>query len=105
LSRFTLGTMQFGSAVVIDWTQAEISDARFDLAWTLVVVGTQQSTKWRDFILKEYERLRGTCVERLAYFEVAACIKRLGFVFVALSRGPEELGMRADAVAGRSVSS
>ncbi|MGQ9629147.1 MAG: phosphotransferase family protein [bacterium] len=27
-----------GSAVVIDWTQIDISDARFDLAWTLVLV-------------------------------------------------------------------
>ena len=88
-----------GSMVVIDWTQMEVSDPRFDLAWTLVVVGTQQDPKWRDFILKEYERLRGASVDRLAYFEVAACLKRLGYVLVALSKGPEELGMRADAAA------
>ena len=27
-----------GSAIVIDWTQIEISDSRFDLAWTLLLM-------------------------------------------------------------------
>ena len=88
-----------GSMVVIDWTQMEVSDPRFDLAWTLVVVGTQQDPQWSGFILREYERLRGTSVDHLAYFEVAACLKRLGYVLVALSKGPEALGMRAGATA------
>ncbi len=88
-----------GSAVVIDWTQAETSDARFDLAWTLVVVGTQQNAEWRDFVLEEYERLRGAHAAHLDWFEVIVGVKRLGFVLVALAEGPESLGMRADAIA------
>ncbi len=88
-----------GSAVVIDWTQVEISDPRFDLAWTLLLVGLHESAEWREFILREYERLAGARVEQLEYFDVAACFKRLASVYFSLSFGPEKLGMRPDAVA------
>jgi aminoglycoside phosphotransferase (APT) family kinase protein len=88
-----------GSAVVIDWTQLDISDARFDLAWTLLLAGTHGNTARRDAILQEYERLLGARVEALAYFEVAACVKRLFSVVISLTDGPEKLGMRPDAVA------
>ena len=30
-----------GSAVVIDWSQFDVSDRRFDLAWTMLLVGAQ----------------------------------------------------------------
>ena len=86
-----------GSAVVIDWTQVEISDSRFDLAWTLLV-GSHESAEWREIILREYERLAGARVEQLDYFDVAACTKRLASVYFSLSLGPEKLGMRPDAV-------
>jgi len=86
-----------GSAVVIDWTQLDISDSRFDLAWTLVLVSSLKGAKWRHRILQEYERLAGASAEQIAYFEVAACAKRLGSVVLSLSYGPEKLGMRPDA--------
>ena len=88
-----------GSAVVVDWTQVEISDPRFDLAWTLLLMGSNESVEWREFILREYERLAGAQVEQLEYFDVAACTKRLASVYFSLSLGPEKLGMRPDAVA------
>lgn len=87
-----------GSAVVIDWTQLEVSDARFDLAWTLLLTGTHESMAWRNMILAEYERLRGTRVKQLEFFEVAACLKRLASVVISLTYGPEKLGMRPEAV-------
>jgi len=87
-----------GSAVVIDWTQLDISDSRFDLAWTLLLMSTQESAEWRDLILQEYERLAGAKVEQITYFDMAACAKRLFFVVVALADGPEVLGMRREAV-------
>ena len=87
-----------GSAVVIDWTQLDTSDSRFDLAWTLVLVSSLEGAKWRHRILQEYERLAGAKVEQIAYFEVAACSKRLGSVALSFSYGPEKLGMRPDAV-------
>jgi len=87
-----------GSAVVVDWTQVDISDARFDLAWTLLLVSTHEDAAWRDRILQEYERLAETKVEQIPYFEVFACLKRLYSVAVSLSYGPEKLGMRPEAV-------
>ncbi len=87
-----------GSAVVIDWTQVEVSDPRFDLAWTLLLVGSHESAEWRELILGEYERLAGERVEQLEYFDVAACVKRLASVYFSLALGPEKLGMRPDAV-------
>jgi aminoglycoside phosphotransferase (APT) family kinase protein len=87
-----------GSAVVIDWTGLDISDSRFDLAWTLLLVSTHEDEKWRDVVLQEYERLAGIRVEQIAYFDVAACARRLFSVVISLSEGPEKLGMRAGAV-------
>lgn len=45
-------------------------------------------------ILQEYERLAGTKVKQLAFFEMFACLKRLYSVAVSLAHGPESLGMR-----------
>jgi aminoglycoside phosphotransferase (APT) family kinase protein len=36
-----------GSAVVIDWAGLQASDARFDLAWTLLLVSTRSSVACR----------------------------------------------------------
>ncbi len=88
-----------GSAVVIDWTQVGVSDSRFDLAWTLLLVGSYEGLSWRERILREYERLAGASVEQMAYFDVVACLKRLFSVVVSLSDGAEKLGMRPGAEA------
>ena len=87
-----------GSAVVVDWTQLAVSDPRFDLAWTLLLVGTHEDARWRDPILQEYERLARVRVEQIEYFDVVACVKRLVSVAISLSDGPERLGMRPEAV-------
>ena len=88
-----------GSAVVVDWTQIDVSDSRFDLAWTLLLVSTYEGREWHGRILHEYERLAGARVERLAFFEVYACLKRLYSVVASLTYGPETLGMRPAAEA------
>jgi len=87
-----------GSAHVIDWTQIQVSDPRFDLAWTLMLVGAAEGWAWRDRILAEYECLAGAPIEELDWFEVAACGKRLFSVIVSFAAGPEALGMRPEAV-------
>jgi aminoglycoside phosphotransferase (APT) family kinase protein len=86
-----------GAAVVVDWTQVDVSDSRFDLAWTLLLVSTYEGREWHGRILHEYERLAGTKVEQLAFFEVYACLKRLYSVVASLTYGPEMLGMRPEA--------
>ena len=87
-----------GSAVVIDWTQVSVSDFRFDLAWTLLLIGTYEGMEWRETILREYERLAGSKAEQIEYFDVFACTKRLLSVAISLSEGPEKMGMRPEAV-------
>jgi aminoglycoside phosphotransferase (APT) family kinase protein len=87
-----------GSAVVIDWAGLQVSDARFDLAWTLLLMSTHGSVAWRDAILQEYERLIGAKVEQIEWFETFACLRRLRVVAVSLSEGAEKLGLRPDAV-------
>jgi hypothetical protein len=71
-----------------------VSDPRFDLAWTLVLVSTYEGAGWHDRILREYERIAGAKVEGLAFFEVVACVKRLYSVAAALTFGPQTVGMR-----------
>ena len=98
-----------GSGVVIDWTQFEISDPRFDLAWTMVLVGSQEGGEVRERILRTYEAMSGRPqpggrqqpggrrVHNIEPFEVFACAKRLASVTISLSAGAEALGMRAGA--------
>jgi aminoglycoside phosphotransferase (APT) family kinase protein len=88
-----------GSAAVVDWTQVDVADLRLDLAWMLLLIGIYEGAEWRTHVLAEYERLAGSAVEGLAYFDVLACVKRLGSVVISLLEGPEKMGMRPEAVA------
>lgn len=86
-----------GSGVVIDWTNFDISDARFDLAWTLILAYAYMGEAWRKRLLKCYERLWGNEVEQIEIFEVFACLRRLFDAAVSLSQGAEKQGMRPGA--------
>jgi len=87
-----------GSPVVIDWTQFTVSDARFDLAWALLLAATHIHPDVRESILRTYERLADRQVQEIAFFEVYACLKRLHTVAVSYVYGPGTLGMRPDAL-------
>lgn len=63
-----------------------------------MLVGAAEGWVWRDRILAEYERLAGAPIQELAWFEAAACGKRLFSVVASLIAGPEALGMRPEAV-------
>jgi aminoglycoside phosphotransferase (APT) family kinase protein len=86
-----------GSATVIDWTQVDVSDHRFDLAWTLMLVSTYEGEVWHQRILGEYERLAGARAEQFEIFEVFACVKRLYTVAAASTFGPATVGLRPSA--------
>ena len=88
-----------GSAVVIDWTAFDLTDYRFDLAWTLLLIGCNEHPKWRQPVLREYERQAGREVEGLEFFDVAACVRRLFSVIISVNYGAEQLGMRPGAEA------
>ena len=87
-----------GSAVVLDWTGVEISDARFDLGHTLVVLSCAGQPEWRDAVLEAYDELLEAPVEQLAYFEVAACFKWFFALTVSLRYGADKVGLGPEAV-------
>ena len=85
--------------MVIDWTGLAVSDFRFDLAWTLMLLGTQGYPILRDIILHLYERLASRSVEQIEFFEVIACLRRLVDISVSLSQGATRMGMKPEAAA------
>ena len=84
-----------GGAVVIDWTGASITDYRFDLAWTLLLVCSYIDGKLRDPIIKEYERQSGRRVEDIEFFEAVACFSRLLRLCCLITQKSEQSGYRA----------
>jgi aminoglycoside phosphotransferase (APT) family kinase protein len=88
-----------GRPVVIDWTGFRISDARFDLGWTLVLTYAYMGSAWRDRILQGYQQHAGAEIEALDDFEAFACARRLVDISISLLLGAEKRGMRSDAVA------
>lgn len=86
-----------GKLYVIDWTSAEISDYRFDLAWTLTLVLAYSGEVMREMILKEYQRQLGSKVHELDIFEAAAIVRRIGIVMLSLGSGADKMGMRPEA--------
>lgn len=84
---------------VIDWTQAEIGDPRFDLAWTLLLAGTQASWDAAGRIQAGYAAQGGAVGPELDFFMAAVCLRRLSAVMVSLTYGAETLGMRPSAEA------
>lgn len=85
-----------GKLYVIDWTSAEISDYRFDLAWTLILALAYKGDVVREMILKEYEQQLGNKVSDLEVFEAAAIVRRLGFVMLSLGNGADKMGIRPE---------
>lgn len=85
-----------GRPAVIDWTSADVSDPRFDLAWTLLLVQAARGPALRDAVLAEYERLAGS-ISDLPFFEAAVSLRRIASMVISLSLGSEVFGMRAGA--------
>lgn len=85
-----------GVSHVVDWTQIAVTDPRFDVSWTelllAMAVDEQAAASFRD----EYERQAGPLPD-MDFFEVAAALKRLFSVVISLEAGPEALGMRPEA--------
>lgn len=88
-----------GKAFVIDWTNIDIADFRIDLAWTILLTSTYGHPEAREIVLGEYERIAGSKIQHIEYFEVVACLRRLLSISVSISEGATKLGMRPQAVA------
>ena len=84
---------------VIDWTQFAISDSRIDLCWTLLVMGELGDPDWSKQILQAYTSHSNRPVKHLDYFHVIVSMKLLASTVIAYNFSPEEVGLRAEAVA------
>jgi Ser/Thr protein kinase RdoA (MazF antagonist) len=74
-----------GTAFVIDWAAMDVSDYRFDLAWTLLLLSTQHNAEQAKIVLTFYEQFSDQIVEHLDFFMVIACVRRLFGIMVSLS--------------------
>jgi aminoglycoside phosphotransferase (APT) family kinase protein len=94
---------------VIDWTQFQMTDVRFDLAWTLTVLASEREGHVAELIRATYLAQRGwdgTAIEAdMNFFEAAACAKRLFSMLFSLTGGADAVGMRpgAEATIGRQL--
>jgi len=86
-----------GQAFTIDWSHFSLSDARFDLAWTLVLVSAYMGAQWSDQILVNYESLNEVKIKKIEFFEAFACTRRLFYITASLIHGAEIFGMRPNA--------
>ena len=89
-----------GSPFVIDWGQLDVSDLRFDLAWTSLLLRMHNGTELRNSILQTYERLAGLRVEQIEFFEVHACFRRLFNSAVWFTASPEKSGVDSKTAEG-----
>jgi len=81
--------------VVIDWN-AEISDARFDLAWTLALLRRAGFGDFAAEVWTAYKDLAPFSVEPLTYFEIAAQLRWMVIVLTSLTSGA---ALRSDVAA------
>lgn len=88
---------------VIDWTQFQATDTRFDFAWTLVLLASERDAATSQAVRVGYAAARGWDLAEiegeLNFFEAAACAKRLVSVLISLRNGADSLGMRPGAEA------
>ncbi len=87
---------QAGKLYVIDWTNFEISDYRFDLAWTLTLAYAYGGAWRRKSLLDAYEQQLGENVPHIEIFEVDAILRRIGSIMLSLSNGADSMGMRPE---------
>jgi aminoglycoside phosphotransferase (APT) family kinase protein len=83
---------------VIDWTQFAVSDYRIDLAWTLLIMGDLGNPDWGKQIFNAYSSQYKDPIEDLDYFHVIVIMKLLASTVISFTFGPEELGLRPEAI-------
>lgn len=89
-----------GDLFVIDWPNIEIGDARYDLAWTILLMTTyNQEPTMRERVLSEYSRHSGQPMVDIEIFEAIAAARRLMDMVMTMGAGAAAMGMRPETVA------
>jgi aminoglycoside phosphotransferase (APT) family kinase protein len=83
---------------VIDWTQFAISDYRIDVCWTLLIMGDFGNPDWGSQIFQAYVSDSAGAVEHLDFFNAIVYMKLLASTVIAVTFGPEAVGLRPDAI-------
>lgn len=86
-----------GKAYVIDWTNIDVADYRFDLAWTILLTSAYGNPEAREIIINNYEEISGKKTQKIEIFEVAAALRRLFSISTSIRYGADKLGMRPQA--------
>ena len=81
-----------GNMFVVDWCGANVTDYRFDLAWSTLFLGN-----FAPKFVELYAELAGRPVEHFDFFLAFAYFRRVISMVISLQHGPELLGMRAEA--------
>ena len=63
--------------VIIDWSFAEISEIRMDLAWSVLLLSVLLGHEHRSAMLEAYERAADSSVENFEYFEALKFTMRM----------------------------
>lgn len=66
-----------GELLIIDWSFAEVSDYRLDLAWSVLLLNVLVGQSHRPAILEAYERAAGSQIENFEYFEALKFMMRM----------------------------
>lgn len=82
---------------VIDWTNWQIGDFRYDLAWTLLLQGSYGNPQEGIHFLESYEDLIGHPVENLVFYEIVAATRRLLDMLRVFYQGSNSSGLRPEA--------
>ena len=83
---------------VIDWSGYEIGDPRYDLAWTLVLVGSYRGDDAAAATLHDYQQTIGRDeITGMDAFRVMAALRRVGSMWISMKVGAERMGMRPGA--------
>ena len=71
---------------LIDWADARLGDAAFDVAWSNMLFHYSGAGDIVDLFVREYKRFSGRTLKNLAFFEIAAACRQL-FDLIALKEG------------------
>lgn len=85
-----------GKLYVIDWSNWRLADYRYDLGWTLLLVGTYGSREYSSALLSLYESLQGNTAEQMNIFIAMAIGRRLRDLVSSTKGSPSDSGMLPD---------
>lgn len=87
-----------GSFKVIDWSNAQAGDPRYDIGWTWLLHKTYDHPETADEFTAIYSAFAEQELDQMGYFYVLAAVRRLGSILISIQAGAEQMGMNPDAI-------